>query len=73
MPIRIRTAPGGGSSSVFRNALAASSFMSSTSSTIATFLVPRAGFKPNSAQRSRMTRIGSSCLSSGRATSSRSG
>ena len=42
VPIRIRTEPGGGSSRVFRKALAASSFRSSASSTIATLRVPRA-------------------------------
>ena len=73
VPIRISTAPGGGSSRVFKNALAASSFRSSASSRIATLRMPRAGLSPNWSHRSRITRIGSSCLSSGRATSRKSG
>ena len=46
MPIKINTAPGGGSSSVFKNALDASSFRSSASSRIATLRMPRARLEP---------------------------
>ena len=65
--------PAGGSSRVLRKALAASSFRSSASSTMATLRRPLIGLRPRSRQRSRITRIGSSCLSSGRATRRRSG
>ena len=55
VPIRISTAPGGGSSRVFKKALAASSLRSSASSRIATLRRPRAGLSPNWLQSSRIT------------------